>query len=460
MCDLRSIQNVENPNLFREFFPYPLIPKIVFEENYVPMKLPENIWITDTTFRDGQQAREPYTVNQLTKLYTLLHQLSGPNGIIKSTEFFLYNKKDREAVKKCNELGYEYPKITGWIRANVNDLDLLKDTGITETGILSSLSDYHIFFKFGWTREKTINNHLNIVEQCLKKEIIPRCHLEDATRSDFNGVILPFTERLMKLSEEYGLPVKVRICDTLGVGLPYPNAKLPRSIPKIIHTLITETNIPYEWLEFHGHNDFHLSVSNSSAAWMYGCSAVNGTLLSIGERAGNTPIEGMIFQLLQLKPNLSVNTHVIKEIADYYTQIGFKIPEFYPLIGKNFNLTWAGVHTDGIIKHPEVYTSYDFKLILNKPCSSVISQYSGSSGVAWKVNELLSLPRAEWIPKDDLGIAKMVEIISKMYDEGRITTISDIEILKMIHEFFPVLVQKCTELDHQVICSPVKSGVN
>ena len=56
------------------------------------------MFITDTTFRDGQQARPPYTVQQIVDLYTLMSSLGGPNGVIRQSEFFLYSAKDREAV--------------------------------------------------------------------------------------------------------------------------------------------------------------------------------------------------------------------------------------------------------------------------------------------------------------------------------------------------------------------------
>ena len=59
--------------------------------------MPEEIWITDTTFRDGQQSRAPYTTEQIVKIFDYLHQLGGPNGIIRQSEFFLYSKKDRDA---------------------------------------------------------------------------------------------------------------------------------------------------------------------------------------------------------------------------------------------------------------------------------------------------------------------------------------------------------------------------
>ena len=54
--------------------------------------LPEDIWITDTTFRDGQQSRPPYTVEQIEKLFDYMHRLSGEKGLIRQTEFFLYTE--------------------------------------------------------------------------------------------------------------------------------------------------------------------------------------------------------------------------------------------------------------------------------------------------------------------------------------------------------------------------------
>jgi isopropylmalate/homocitrate/citramalate synthase len=431
----------DKPQLFRNFFPYSSLPKINFEENTVPMNIPKDIWITDTTFRDGQQAREPYRSEQMVHLYDLMHKLGGPRGVIRYTEFFLYTKEDRIAAQTCIDRGYEYPIVTSWIRANKNDMELVKKIDISESGILSSLSDYHIFYKFKSTREKTIENHLSIAEECLKREIIPRCHIEDATRADINNVVVPFVKRLLKLSDEYGIPTKVRICDTLGIGVPYPNACLPRSVPKMINAIISQGGLPSEWLEFHGHNDFHNAVAVSTAAWLYGCSGNNGTLLGIGERAGNTPIEGLLFQLLQLKNDVPVDTLVIKEIADYYKEIGYHIPEFYPLVGDNFSVTRAGVHADGMIKNPEIYTSYDFKKILGTAPRSVVGRYSGTSGIAWKVNELLGLEREQWISKDDPRIHVIYEYISNLYGKGRVTAMSDSEMRKLSYTHFPDLIE-------------------
>ena len=91
--------DVDKPNVFRNLFPYDEIPKIAFNDRIVPHNMPKDIWITDTTFRDGQQSREPYTTEQIVTIYDYLHRLGGPNGLIRQSEFFLYSKKDRDAGK-------------------------------------------------------------------------------------------------------------------------------------------------------------------------------------------------------------------------------------------------------------------------------------------------------------------------------------------------------------------------
>jgi hypothetical protein len=136
-----SLQDVEEPNLYRELFPYTDVPKTTFNHRRVPIGMPEEIWITDTTFRDGQQSREPYSTKQMVDLYKLMVRLGGPKGMIRQTEFFAYSQKDRRAIRDCMELGYPYPEITTWIRANKEDFKLVKDIGIKETGKLVSRSD-------------------------------------------------------------------------------------------------------------------------------------------------------------------------------------------------------------------------------------------------------------------------------------------------------------------------------
>ena len=122
--------DVEKPNVFRNLFHYDEIPKIAFNDRIVPHCMPDEIWITDTTFRDGQQSRAPYSTEQIVKIYDYFHKLGGPNGKIRQSEFFLYSKKDRDAVYKCLERGYKFPEVTSWIRASKQDFQLVKDIGL------------------------------------------------------------------------------------------------------------------------------------------------------------------------------------------------------------------------------------------------------------------------------------------------------------------------------------------
>ncbi|MCJ7689552.1 MAG: 2-isopropylmalate synthase, partial [Clostridiaceae bacterium] len=244
--------HANQPELFKEIFPYSEIPKMVFGSEQIPMFVPEDIWITDTTFRDGQQAMDSYTEKQIIKIFDYLHELDNNSGIIRQTEFFLYTEKDKNAVRKCLERGYEFPEVTSWIRANKEDLKLVKDMGIKETGILMSCSDYHIYKKLNKTRQEAMDLYVSLVEEALENGIVPRCHLEDITRADFFGFVVPLSQKLMELSKKSGIKIKIRACDTLGLGLPYSRTQLPRSVQNIIHGLRVYAGVPSEYLEWHG----------------------------------------------------------------------------------------------------------------------------------------------------------------------------------------------------------------
>ncbi len=439
-----TLQDVEKPELFRELFPYSEVPKIAYNYRKVPMNMPENIYITDTTFRDGQQSRAPYTTEQMVEIYKMLHRLGGPKGIIRQTEFFVYSEKDRQALEQCMALGYKFPEITTWIRATKSDFALVRNIGIKETGILVSCSDYHIFNKMGLTRQQAMDKYLGIVKDAIDAGLRPRCHFEDITRADFYGFVVPFATALMRLSEESGIPVKIRACDTMGYGVPFPGVALPRSVSGIIYGLQHYAGVPCEMLEWHGHNDFYKGVVNASTAWLYGAQAVNCSLLGIGERTGNVPLEAMVFEYAQLRGTLDgMDSRVITEIADYISrETNYELPPMTPFVGKNFNVTKAGIHADGLLKDPEIYNIFDTEALLDRPPLVAVSNVSGLAGIACWINNYYRLVGENVVSKKDPFIAKMKEWIDKQYDEGRITVISDEEMVHLFEETAPDVYQK------------------
>ena len=431
-----QLQDVAEPNLYREVYPYDEVPKMTFNHRRVPINMPKEIWITDTSMRDGQQSVEPYTVEQIVHLYKLLSRLGGPKGIIRQTEFFIYSKKDIEALEACRALGLKFPEITTWIRANREDFKLVKSLNIRETGILVSASDYHIFKKMKMTRSQAMNYYLQTVSDAFEAGVIPRCHLEDITRADFYGFVVPFVNELMKMSRDAGIPVKIRACDTMGYGVPLPEVALPRSVPGIIYGLQHYADVPSEQLEWHGHNDFYKAVSNASTAWLYGASAVNCSLLGIGERTGNIPVEAMVFEYASMRGTLDgMDPTAITEIAYYFRdEMGYRIPETTPFVGRNFNVTRAGIHADGLMKDEEIYNIFNTKKLLNRDASVMVTKTSGLAGIAYWINSNYHLEGDKKLDKHDPLVVAMKEWVDQEYEDGRITVLSNHELEEKIAE--------------------------
>ena len=433
----------DEPDLRRDIFPYTEICRIDFDHQLMTLDPARHFYITDTTFRDGQQARPPFTVKQVVDIFQLLNRMGGPRGIIRQSEFFLYSHRDREAVEKCLELDLEYPVITGWIRAVSDDLNLVREMGLGETGVLTSVSDYHIYLKLGLNRRQAMERYLAIVKDAMSLGVVPRCHFEDVTRADIYGFVVPFAQELKTISEDYGVKVKVRLCDTLGLGVTYPGAALPRSVPKLIRAMIDDAGFSGEDLEWHGHNDFHKALINAGTAWLFGLSSINGTLLGFGERTGNTPIEALMVEYISLRgDNHGLDTRAITEMARYFeNELGFKVPASYPFVGRDFNATSAGVHVDGLLKSEEIYNIFDTKAVLNRPMSVTITDKSGAAGIVHWVNQALHLTGPDMIDKKHPGILKIAKAVQREYEAGRITSMSNREMDRLARKHLPQLFQ-------------------
>lgn len=431
-----ELQDVVEPNLYREIYDYEHIPKITFNNRLVPINMPDDIWMTDTTFRDGQQSVSPFTPKQIEHIFGLLSRLGGEQGLVRQSEFFLYTAKDREALERCQALGLKFPEITTWIRANANDFKLVKAAGVKETGILVSCSDYHIFKKMHLTRAQAMDKYLGIVKAALEEDIIPRCHFEDITRADFYGFVLPFAEQLMKLGVEAGKPIKVRACDTMGYGVSYPGAALPRSVPGIIYGLNHYAQIPSEQLEWHGHNDFYKVVANAGTAWLYGCSSINCSLLGIGERTGNCPLEAMAVEYQALRgTDGGMDLTVVTEIAEYMErEIGIEVSPRQPFVGRAFNVTRAGIHADGMLKDEEIYNIFDTTKILNRPATVAVDSFSGLAGVAHWMNSYFRLKGEHVVDKQDALVQAVKIMVDGLYAEGRNTVMGDLELEIMVRD--------------------------
>ena len=289
------------------------------------------------------------------------------------------------------------------------------------------------------TRKQALDYYLATVKDAFEAGVIPRCHLEDITRADFYGFVVPFVNELQELSKQAGIPVKIRACDTMGYGVPYTEAALPRSVAGIIYGLQHHSGVPSECLEWHGHNDFYKAVANASTAWLYGASAVNCSLLGIGERTGNVPLEAMVFEYASLRGSMDgMDPTVITEIAEFFTkEIGYNVPPMTPFVGRSFNTTRAGIHADGLMKDAEIYTIFDTEKLLNRPAMVEISKTSGTAGIAYWINQNYRLSGEDQLAKNDTLVLALKNWIDDLYEQGRQTVVSYMEMEEKIEELAP-----------------------
>ncbi len=425
------IPEPQSPEYFLDSFPRDDFPQYVWTDR--PNTLPTDVWMTETTHRDGQQGGLPLTTEQSLQIYDLMCQFTGTSGALRQAEFFVYRPSDRAALEAALERYHAGAPVepTTWIRATPKDVELIRTLGVKETGMLASASDYHTFHKFKpGGRNQAAQTYLDAVRVTVDAGIRPRLHLEDATRAPMD-FMKPFVEAVQAICEPSGLRPKFRVCDTMGLGLPYEDVDLPRSIPRIFRELRALGLAP-EDLEFHPHNDTWLVVANCLAAIREGCAAINGTLLGKGERTGNAPLEGVLLHLIGMgyfaanQPDFAA----LNELVDLYTDMGEPIPPKYPLYGRDAHRTRAGVHADGLNKFWWMYAPFNVPELLGRPLEVSLTKDSGIAGLIFLIRQHMGID----LPKDHPGLLQIHAWLTAEFDNGRQTSVEWEEIAPLVQE--------------------------
>ncbi|MCZ7372627.1 MAG: isopropylmalate synthase [Candidatus Methanoperedens sp.] len=402
-------------------------------EDLPKIKLPlgQEVFISDSTIRDGSQM--PGIVmkkKHKLKIYDYLNRIG-----IEKLETFVYNERDREAVKEMLKIGHEFPEVTGWARANPKDIDFVLDMdGIKETGILMSVSDSHIIDKMGLkNREEAQMKYIETIQYAVDHGLRTRAHIEDMTRADNEGFVFPLVEKILEIDPE----CTIRLCDTLGYGLPFPDVDEPYGIPYIVKRLL---EIGTKNIETHIHDDFGMSVACSIAGYWYGANWSSVTFLGIGERAGNAELEKVAMFLIQRVEGFQkYDLRSVTEFAEFMErEIGIRVPRNKSVVGKNIFAHESGIHTAGIIKNPFTYEPYPPELVGGKRLL-MIGDSSGLEVIRFKVEETLNdLMHVDTkVDKNDPRIKAIQAEIQKLYnEEKRVSAISDEELKKYVEKYF------------------------
>lgn len=402
-------------------------------EDLPRIKLPlgQEIFISDSTIRDGSQM--PGIVmkkRHKLEIYEYLHKIG-----IEKLETFVYNERDREAVKGMFDLGYEFPEVTGWARANPKDIDSVLDMdGIEETGILMSVSDSHILDKMGLgSREDALKKYTDALQYAVDHGLRTRAHIEDMTRADNEGFVFPLIEKLLEIDPD----CIIRLCDTVGYGVPFPEVGEPYGVPYMVKHL---REMGAKNIETHVHDDFGLSVACSLAGYWYGANWSSLTFLGIGERAGNAELEKVVLFLIQRVEGFQkYDLKWVTEFARFMeNEIGIRVPRNKSVVGKNIFAHESGIHTAGIIKNPFTYEPYPPELVGGKR-ELMIGDSSGLEVIRYKVEETLNelMHVAIKVEKNDPRVRAIQAEIQKLYNqEQRVSAISDEELKKYVEKYF------------------------
>lgn len=416
-----------NPDYFEASFPERGFPRYDWVDVHGrsgerPATFPAEAWTTETTHRDGQQGGLPLTTEQSLAIYDILCRFTGRSGAVRQAEFFVYRPSDRAALEGALERHRSGAPIepTTWIRARKEDATLVASIGVAETGMLASVSDFHTFHKFTpGGRDQAASSYLEAMRLVLDAGVRPRLHLEDATRASFD-FIEEFVTAALRAAEPYGpeLRPKFRVCDTLGLGLPYDEVGEPRSVPRLFRRLRALGLRPEE-LEFHPHNDTWLVVANCLAAVREGCGVINGTALGKGERTGNAPLEGVLLHLMGMGyyDEAAPDFTALNDLADLYQEMGHEVPASYPLYGRDAHRTRAGVHADGLNKFWRMYAPFDVPRLLGRELEVSLTKESGTAGVLFLIRRHLGLD----LEKSDPRLAAVQAWLEEQWAEGRST---------------------------------------
>ena len=151
-------------------------------------------------------------------------------------------------------------------------------------------------------------------------------------------------KRLFEAAIEEGAD-RLVVCDTVGHADPVGVANLVRFTRDLVRGLGTPTRV-----DWHGHSDRGFGLVNALAAIDAGVDRVHGTVLGIGERVGNTPIDLLLVNL-KLQGAWDGDLAGLAPLVDLVSaSCHVPIPISYPVFGRDAFRTGTGVHAAAVIK--------------------------------------------------------------------------------------------------------------
>jgi len=344
--------------------------------------------ICDTTLRDGEQAAGIVFANlEKIRIAKLLDELG-----VQQLEVGIpaMGGDEKVSIKRIARLGLN-ASILGWNRASIQDISHSIDCDVDSVAVSMSSSDIHIEHKLRKSREWVLERLVESIEYAKDHGLYVSANAEDSSRTDKEFLI-----KFAQCAKSAGAD-RLRYCDTLGI-------LEPRKTFETISVIVDYVKIP---VEMHTHNDFGMATANAIAGVRGGATFISTTVLGIGERTGNSPLEEVVMAAKHLlNIDTGIETQRFKEIAEYVARAaGRAIPDWKPIVGSNCFAHEAGIHADGILKSASTYEPYSPEEV-GMTRKIIIGKHSGRA----TIKQVLS---SRDISVDDESASAILEIVRR-----------------------------------------------
>jgi homocitrate synthase NifV len=368
------------------------------------------VWYIDSTLRDGEQApgvsfHPAEKVNIASMLDELgIHEVEAGTPAMGKTEI--------ATMKDIATAGFSFNTLS-WCRATTDDIRAAVKT--KTTGI-------NISFPVSALQLESMNKNEKWILDCMPELIkmatdhfeIVAIGLQDASRANYN-----FLYNAINLANSFNAS-RIRIADTVGCLNPFTTQDL--------FTRLT-SDFPSTTFEFHAHNDLGMATANSLAAVLSGANCLSTTINGIGERAGNTSLDEILFALkhsASIDPKL--DTLKLKKISEYVSYVsGRPIPVSKPITGEKVFKHESGIHTNSLLKDKKSYQLIcETETGLKSDSGIVFGKHSGT-------NALMDFfkTKGHYINKKN-AISILQQI--KLYSEIRKDNLPDHEIMELFYQ--------------------------
>mgnify|MGYP002641018653 CR=1 FL=1 len=405
------------PNHMRHFFPSYRVPQLNFSDGYLPVRVPGCASCVESTLATGLPALGRLTTEQVIDHVVAVNTLNGKSGLLGKVELQVGGAVEQEALKeliprfKSGELQVEPVAV---VLPDPECVAPLAGTGLREVGVQFGASDYMSVGQGPGSREVPVRALLETLDACLEAGFTPRLDLLDITRADLESLVIPLVSDVMDHLSSCGFGgLHLRLVDSLGLGLPWPEIPVPRSIPRMVHTLTHKLDIPGDQVEFLGFNDMGMALANSLAAAVHGCTRIVTTMGGLGERAGVAPTELMLIHLCGLY-GIDLDLKRVKELFKGLKLAGGELSPRHPLWGEEGLTRGFAPHPNALAATHALEAPFDAYRLLGRAPDVKVRQENGPAGLVCMIkrnfpeteygcDDQLILDLFAWVEEQELG---------------------------------------------------------